>query len=290
MNGGATGIVMRRRQVLAGLGGAVLSGLLPGMPVGAAPGDGVAAYRASFEAFRKELAADPDRAEVLSGVEAGALARTNFQRRREGVNAAPLKREEMLAWIARHYASAIAAGAPFDHHDREGRGPAERIALLHRRLVGASGENLFTANQFRRGNAMGAGRFAVDSLMESPGHRRNILDSRWTHCGMGAGVRGDEMVLVQLFSAHSALLARDLPMTLPPGAPLSLLADANPRPALVALVPLEEEPGLGDLANPAEATAPLRPGLYRSHLAFVESSGKTRTSYFIHPGPAVQVG
>ncbi len=44
-------------------------------------------------------------------------------------------------------------------------------------------------------------RRAVEEWMQSPGHRRNILDPTFTHTGLGVVERNGEMVITQVFGA-----------------------------------------------------------------------------------------
>jgi uncharacterized protein YkwD len=70
---------------------------------------------------------------------------------------------------------------------REGFGPAARVGLLARDLIGAPAENIA-----ERLNAGGAVR--PDQIMgqwkNSPGHRANLLARGFTHVGYGVLRRG----------------------------------------------------------------------------------------------------
>lgn len=217
--------------------------------------------------------------------EAAAVRTTGETRLAEG--ASFLRDDGLLTAIARYYAAQMAAGAGFMHQDAGGRRSGDRIALLHRRLVGVSGENLFTNSAFDPNRADAAGRLAVDSLMQSPGHRANILDPRWTHVGMGAAVSADGFFLVQLFAERVALLAVEMPRQLPAGValPLGCQQAAEGTFSGMALVPLDREVAAADFRPPGALKAPATPGLHRSFFARPKPDTARTTAFTIHPGP-----
>jgi hypothetical protein len=120
------------------------------------------------------------------------------------------------------------------------------VALLHRRLAGGVGENLaehkgLAAEQLK----VQIGPLAVkimDGLIQSPGHRENILNPDYTHLAIAAVAKGERVMVVQLFEGRRALLAEPLPLHVSRGEKL----------------PLKFEQGQG-LAVPAEY-AYARPG------------------------------
>lgn len=248
----------------------------------------VAAYEAAFADFRRESAKAPDRA-LLSLAETAAMTATGEIRLAEG--ASFLRDDADLAWIARHFAAQLAAGAPFDHRDGGGRHAADRIALLYRRLVGVNAENLYANSAFDPDRAAAAGRLGLDNLMQSPGHRANILDPRWTHAGFGAALGSDGFVLVQLFAERTALLLADMPLSIPAGAPLPAGCQQAAEGAFsgLALVAMDRQVAATDFQRPGSAQAPATRGLHRSY--FARSGERTeRTAMFtLHPGPMMLV-
>jgi hypothetical protein len=103
-----------------------------------------------------------------------------------------------------------------DHVTPDGLEPGDRVALLHRRLVGSVGENLaehegLSAEQLE-GQIGPLAAKITDGWMQSPGHRENILDPDYTHQAIAAAAKGEKVVVVQLFEARRALLAEPLPL------------------------------------------------------------------------------
>jgi uncharacterized protein YkwD len=166
------------------------------------------------------------------------LAELTSQRRREA-GLEPLEADPELLPAAQAHALDVLERGYLDHVTPGGLDPAERVALLHRRLVGRVGENLaeqqgLAAKQLAGQIGLLAAKI-VDGWMQSPGHRENILDGDYTHLEIAAAARDDAVVVVQLFEARQALLAEPLP--------LHISQDAT--------VALEFEQGLG-LAVPAQ--------------------------------------
>lgn len=77
------------------------------------------------------------------------------------------------------------------------RMPSDRVrqAGINPRFVA---ENIFKCSGYSLESAAAV---TVQSWMDSPGHRRNILDSRATHVGIGLATQGDDIVVTQVFGA-----------------------------------------------------------------------------------------
>lgn len=276
---------MSRRSVLT------LSLALPALAAGlrpaAAQADSPSGYLRQFASYREEVRTSAD---YLPDVEAGILAETNAHREEAGVPI--LEPDEQLAWVARFYAHRLVDVGRIRHEDEAGRTPDQRIAILHRRQIGPNGENLFQTNLFRRSEPKRAAVLSVDSLMDSPGHRENILNEGWTHGGMGAVTDGTMLYVVQLFVRRTALLAEDAPMRLEPGRPLPTAATRFEigSAELAALVPMGRNPDGPDLGPLARLSAPKTPGPYRLWYAMRRSTEGRRIDYDVNPGPIVEVG
>ncbi|ACJ00612.1 CAP domain-containing protein [Rhodospirillum centenum] len=279
--------VARRALLAAALGGAGLL-VLPDRPAaGQGQGQGDTADPLDPAACLAAVQADQT-AVPLPEVETAVWHATAD--RRAGAGVASLAMDERLRWIARFYAARITRTG-LSHTDPQGRGPGQRIGLLHRRLVGVAGENLFRSSRLPPSGRGSAGRFAVDSLMDSPGHRRTLLERRWTHAGMGAVADGDGFVVVQLFAQRAALLAGPMPAVLEAGCPLPPVARqfAEGMPDRIGFGPPTDGPVAVDTVALADAMTPAAPGIYRSLYAFLRERTASGAHYEIAPGPIVRV-
>ena len=115
----------------------------------------------------------------------------NAIRQQEGLN--PLQPNGPLAEVARQYSQRMAAEDFFGHVSPTGDTPAQRVsrASIPYWVVG---ENLFTST-----NAPDPAPLAVQSWMDSPGHRRNIVRSSFTETGVGVWQRDNTYYFTQLF-------------------------------------------------------------------------------------------
>lgn len=117
----------------------------------------------------------------------------------------PLERDARLDGIARGHAADMAARGYFSHDTPGGLGPTDRAAAAgytcERRdgavvWVGVA-ENIYMSGHAAYTGAVAAG--AVDSWMDSPGHRQNILDGGYGRLGVGVAVGGGGFYAVQNF-------------------------------------------------------------------------------------------
>ena len=166
------------------------------------------------------LAVAPDPAGVppMGGLEAEIFELTNGIRRKNGL--AELVAEPTLALIAREHSSDMANRDYFDHVSPEGKGPGDRVATRHRRLVGLASENIGKVS------IAGAADLLAEELMahwmNSPGHRGNILRAGSTHLGVGVTQDGNTYHATKCFASVWAYLDDDLPKSLPVGGDLVL--------------------------------------------------------------------
>jgi uncharacterized protein YkwD len=183
------------------------------------------------------------------------LAELTSERRREA-KLEPLEADPELLPAAQTHALDVLERGYLDHVTPGGVDPAERVALLHRRLVGRVGENLAEQQGLAAAQLEGQiGPLAakiIDGWMQSPGHRENMLDPAYTHLAIAAAAKGEDVVVVQLFEARRALLAEPLPLHARQGEKLPLrfeqgenlavpaqYAYARPDQPAQDLVPLE---------------------------------------------------
>lgn len=109
---------------------------------------------------------------------------------RATVGLPPLKQDKELAQVARHHSADMFARSYFSHISPDGDTPFDRIRQANIRFVTA-GENLAIAQTLS---------IAHEGLMNSPGHRANILRPAFGRGGIGildGGVYG--LMVTQLF-------------------------------------------------------------------------------------------
>ncbi len=122
----------------------------------------------------------PD-ASIDPGAEGRLLQLVNEERQRAGLH--PLQPDPQLTAAARAHARDMLAQGYFAHVDDAGKTPADRARAAGVRFT-VAGENLALAPTVE---------LAHRGLMESPGHRANILSPLYTRIGIGvadAGLHG----------------------------------------------------------------------------------------------------
>lgn len=104
---------------------------------------------------------------------------------------------------------------------------------------------------------------AQEGLMNSPGHRANILDPAHTHVGIGMAYDAatGQFYLAQEFTNQYVILAEDLPLTAMPGSNLSLRGHVDGEDLSRLLFSLAYEPfpaplSLQELAQRSTYTSP----------------------------------
>jgi uncharacterized protein YkwD len=194
--------LIHRRQLIAT---AVAGLLVPTL----APGPAKAAQSAPWLAYDRRLRAQlaDSRGDFDTEFEQDLHDLGDIFRRGRGLR--ELAVDPGLTLAARAHAADIARTGLFDHMTAEGFGPAARVGLLARDLVGAPAENIA-----ERLNADGVVR--PDQIMgqwkTSPGHRANLLAAGFTHVGYGALRRGREVIAVGAYAEVSARLAAPAPL------------------------------------------------------------------------------
>jgi uncharacterized protein YkwD len=96
---------------------------------------------------------------------------------------------------ANRYAAVLAKSSTFSHTVGGSRLPdrVSRTGYRYRRLA----ENIGWAE--RRGSQLDIADWFVSAWMDSPGHRRNMLDNRLHEIGVGVAMRGRRYFAVQVF-------------------------------------------------------------------------------------------
>jgi uncharacterized protein YkwD len=162
------------------------------------------------------LEALPEGVQLLEALAQQLAGLTSERRREADADLGPLEADPELLPAARAHALDMLDRGYYDHVTPDGLEPGDRVALLHRRLVGSVGENLaglegLSAEQLE-GQIGPLAAKIMDGWMQSPGHRENILDPGYTHGAIAAAARGEDVVVVQLFEARRALLVEPLPL------------------------------------------------------------------------------
>jgi len=134
----------------------------------------------------------------LEPVARAVVAATNGERRGKGLR--ELRPDPTLAELAEAHGRDMLERGYFDHVDPDGVGPGERVARGHRRLVGASRENLWWGSGVPQDDAEQLAAAIVAGWMGSQGHRENLLHPSLTHLGVGVVAAGGEVHAVQLLA------------------------------------------------------------------------------------------
>jgi uncharacterized protein YkwD len=144
-------------------------------------------FLSAMMAMTAAVAAD-EAAPALSAEEEQAVALLNADRTAEGL--APLRVNLSLAALARDYAQDMIDRGYFAHASPEGEEFTDRLAR-YGIVFRSAGENLGMHSSVAAAERM---------LMNSPGHRANILSKDFSEVGIGIG-RGPDgtLYVVQVF-------------------------------------------------------------------------------------------
>jgi len=117
----------------------------------------------------------------------------NNERRKKGLG--ELSWDGSLASLARSYSRQMARESFFSHYDRNGDSVVERARNSNIRGWSIIGENLFFCEGYDNFDAL-----AVRGWMNSPEHRRNILNREYNATGIGvAQTRDGRIYITQVF-------------------------------------------------------------------------------------------
>ena len=174
-----------RRQRLGAGGGYVAGG----------PILRTAAAEWSVSNQRPAVSCAPELAVNLFGVEEAVFAMTNAIRRQNGL--AVFVQDEICRDAARGHSADMLNRNYFSHTDPQGRSIKERLpADLSARQWG---ENIWTGNGYDTRQTHQLAQKIMVGWMNSPGHRKNILDPGFTHLGVGVMAKNQEVKATQVF-------------------------------------------------------------------------------------------
>ncbi len=113
---------------------------------------------------------------------------------------APLSLSADLQKAAAGHAADMAAREYFSHVNPEGQAPRERLLAIDSSFNRGVSENIATSTFLPGTSTRTKADKFVHNWMNSPTHRRNIRNKRYSKTGLGVARRGDEIFVVQLFS------------------------------------------------------------------------------------------
>lgn len=239
----------------------------------------------------------------IDNLEKEILAESNRQRVKR--NLQPVSWEDGLAGTARYHSSDMGTKNFFSHINPDNVGPFFRIAKLHRRYIGAGGENIIKIP--KAGSTAGPmARKIVDGWMNSTGHRQNILNKDYTSLGVGCVETPDKnnipwIYATQVFGVAAAYLQNEFPLELPIGHEETVDV-RNAHPDYLAAVggevvdlnsrqldafQLTAVPNSDPMVSSGKIKAPAQTGVYQ--LVFHFPYQKNPGTYAIIPGPIFTV-
>lgn len=203
--------------------------------------------------------------------------------RRQQARLPPLLPEETLRTVARAHASDMLERDFFEHINPDGQNSADRIARMHRTLIGKTGENLWKGSRLQLDKHPDLGAEIFRILMASGRHRTQIVHPDYTHIGIGVIFRDGEARAAQSFAHVAGYLAQPLPATVPQRARLDLSLETPEQADRFDLVrPGASSPSFGPTTDPRLHTDP---GSYRLRLYF-----RRGAQWTIFYGPQFAVG
>lgn len=170
-----------------------------------------AEYIEGVRSCLKYLPADYEYDEAL---ERDNVARVNRERAKRGLPGLVLR--EDLRDAARWHSLDMAANQYFAHIGPDGRWPGDRISLLDRTLLAdKSGENIAMMRGHLELRNVNEG--LHDGLMESEGHKDNLLADYYTHIAVGVVRFKDGVWLTQIFTNEVGEFSEPVPIRMVPG-------------------------------------------------------------------------
>lgn len=158
-------------------------------------------------------------------------------RARKSMGARKVEQDEGFETIARRHARDMVERGYMAHRSPEGDGPRERVFAIFPDFVGVAGENIAMRSIRPDESADETALGAVEAWVDSPPHRKNLLDQRHGHVGIGVADNGRATYIVMLLASE--------PSYRPPPPP-------EPRPDVVPSATLPPTPGSNDESSPSK--------------------------------------
>lgn len=173
-------------------------------------------------------------------------------RARNSMGARKVEQDEGFETIARRHARDMVERGYMAHRSPEGDGPRERVFAIFPDFVGIAGENIAMRSIRPDESAADTALGAVEAWIDSPPHRKNLLDQRHGHVGIGVADNGRATYIVMLLASE--------PSYRPPPPP-----EPRPEPSPAPDTTISDEPSLGTSGTsngpkPAETGAETAPG------------------------------
>ena len=207
------------------LAGLLMSGVVASAGQSLAQGDAPQRSVLNYATWAEDvLASPPAGIELLPELEDRFAERVSEPRRERDLSA--LRRDPGLQRAARAHAIDMLQRDYTGHVGPAGRSVTERVAILDRRFIGSTGENLAehvgipasaVAEQVGPMTLQ-----LISGFLDRPEHRKNLLDPSYTHHGVGAAAADDRLIVVHVFGARRAALEQELPLQMSEGAELPL--------------------------------------------------------------------
>ncbi len=141
------------------------------------------------------------------------MAAANQARAQQGLG--PLSRDAALDSIAAGYSRKMLAESFFGHVSPDGSTLKSRLGG-HMQRLGRAAENLWTARGKIDWRPSGVSQQTVDNWLDSPGHRRNLLEGEFTTAGVGVAQRGETIYVTMLYGASGGGVAGETLMAAAP--------------------------------------------------------------------------
>ncbi len=169
-------------------------------------------------------------------------------RARKSMGAREVEQDEGFETIARRHARDMVERGYMAHRSPEGDGPRERVFAIFPDFVGIAGENIAMRRIRPDESAADTALGAVEAWVDSPPHRKNLLDQRHGHVGIGVADNGRATYIVMLLASE--------PSYRPPPPP-----EPRPEPSSVMIEnPSTGADGISGGGKPAENGAEAAPG------------------------------